>query len=225
MIEELMDTAYFRMFTAGRADLRMDQIEGFLSVEVFSWWILLVGVYLGYLSVKNVTDDYEESRMDMIFSTPLSRKQYLLEKFVALSLFTLILLVLSGLMLTISVYSVGASYGLEFNPFMVAIVSSWPMFLVIIAVSMLLAVFFKDSKMAVGGVFTVILVQYAVFMAGHMVESLEFILPYTISYYWDYNSVLLDGVFRAGYFVFLTILALVIFAVSMHIFDRGDIPA
>jgi len=52
--------------------------EGFMTIELYSWWILLVGVYLSFLSVKSVTGDFEESRMDILFSTPLSRKEYLI---------------------------------------------------------------------------------------------------------------------------------------------------
>ncbi|MFW6141297.1 MAG: ABC transporter permease [Candidatus Saliniplasma sp.] len=224
LLEEMMDTPYFRMFTAGRADLRMDEMEGFLSVEVFSWWILLVGVYLGYLSVKSITEDYEDSRMDIIFSTPLSRRQYIIEKFSALALFTLSMLVLSGLVLTVSVYSVGASEGLEFGTYFVSTVISWPMFLVIIAVSIFFAVLFKNSRAAVGAMFAVILVQYAFFMAGHMLESLEPILPLTIPYYWDYNAVLLDGVVHYWHPALLIVIAVSLIAGSIVLFEDSDIP-
>ncbi|MBS3781781.1 MAG: ABC transporter permease subunit [Candidatus Thermoplasmatota archaeon] len=222
-LEEMMETPYFRMFTAGREDMRIDEIEGYLSVELYSWWILLVGVYLSFLSVKSVTGDYEEGRMDIIFSTPLSRKEYLLQKFSALALFSLALVVLSGLILTLSVYSVGE--GFRLNPFLVSIVISWPMLLVIIAVSIFLAVLFKSSRMAVGATFAVILVQYALFMAGHMVESLESVLPFTISYYWDYNSVLLDGVVHLWDLVLLILVAFILFFGSLVLFENRDIPA
>ncbi len=223
MFEEMMDTPYFRMFTAGRSDVRMDEIEGFLSVEVYSWWILLVGVYLSYLSVKSVTDDYEESRMDIIFSTPLSKRRYLMEKFSAYGIFSLLLVVVSGLVLTLSVYSVGE--GFRPDTFLLSLVISWPMLLVIVAVSMFFAVLTQSSKIAVGATFAVILVQYALFMAGHMLKSLKPILPFTICNYWDYNSVLLDGVFKPGHFVGLLLLTAVIFFGAVLIFAKEDIPA
>ncbi len=221
-IEELMETPFYRMFTTGRADITFEEIEGFLSVELYSWWILLVGIYLAYISVKSITEDFEERRMDIIFSTPLPRRQYLLEKFFALSLFTLLMLVLSGIFLMLSVHSVGEAGG---SVFFVSLVTSWPMFLVIIAVSMFLGVLTKSSRIAVGASFAVILVQYSLFMAGHMVESLEFILPYTISYYWDYNSILLDGIFKLGDFLVLSLLTFIVLAAAIYVFDKEDIPA
>ncbi len=220
-LEEMMETPYFQMFTAGREDLRMDEIEGFMAVELYSWWILLVGVYLSYLSVKSVTGDFEERRMDILFSTPLSRKEYLIQKFMALGLFSLLLVVLAGAVLVLSVYSLGEGLMLSF---FVSVVASWPMLLVIIAVSMFFAVVFKSSRGAIGASFGIILVQYALFMAGHMLEELKFVLPFTISNYWDYNAVLLDGVFKTGHFLGLFLLGLLVFTAAILIFEREDIP-
>ncbi len=221
-MEELMDTAFYRMFTAGRADVTFQEMEGFMSVELYSWWILLVGVYLSYLSVKSITEDYEERRMDVIFSTPIPRKQYILEKFSALALFTLILVSLSGSMLMLSVRAVGEPGGWEF---LVSLLISWPMLMVIIAFSMLFAVVTQSSRKAVGGSFAVILIQYALFMAGHMVESLEPVLPFTISYYWDYNSVLLDGVVYPWQILLLLGLVVAAFAATLKVFQNSDIPS
>ncbi|MFP4608724.1 MAG: ABC transporter permease [Candidatus Natronoplasma sp.] len=220
--EEMMETPYFRMFTAGREEIRMDEIEGYLSVELYSWWILLAGVYLSYLSVKSITGDYEESRMDIIFSTPLTRKNYLLQKFLALALFSLLLVKLAGAALTLSVYLVGE--GLMFDTFFISLLISWPMLLVIIAMSMFFAVLFRDSRTSISASFAVILVNYALFMAGHMLEELRFVLPFTISHYWDYNSVLLEGTVHPLHLLGLGIASVVVVAGSLRLFERSDIP-
>jgi len=224
-LEELMDTPYFRMFTAGREDVRMDEIEGFFSVEIYSWFMLLVGLYLAYISVKSVGGDYDDRRMDIIFSTPLSKKQYLTEKFLGFGLFLFVLLLITGLSLTLSVYSIGELNEVGASVFIVSILASWPMFLVIIAVSMLFSVLFKSSRSAVGATFGVILVQYVFHMAGHMVEAIDFLRTFTIATYWDYNSVLLDGVFVVEDFIFLVVVAIVIFVGALVLFEKSDILA
>lgn len=224
-LEDLMDTPYFRMFTAGREDLRMDEIEGFMSVELYSWFILLVGLYLAYISVKSVGGDFDERRMDIIFSTPLPKKAYLLEKFLALSSFLFLLLLLSGIFTGLSVYSLGELNSVGMSTFVVSMLASWPMFLVIIAISMLFSVIFKSSRAAVGATFGVILVQYVFHMAGHMVEAIDFLRTFSIATYWDYNSVLLDGEFIVEDFFILLISAGLLLAVTLLIFEREDIPA
>jgi len=221
-VEKLMDTPFVRLFSAGREDLSMADMEGFISVEVYSWWILLVGVYLAYLSVKSVTTDFEKDRLDVLLSSSVSRKGYLLEKFAALSLFVLIMHVIVGLMIMLSVYSVGESPDIAY---LIAMLIAVPMFMVIIAVSMFFAVLFKKSRTAVGVSFGVILVQFGLFATGHLVESLEPVHPFTISNYWDYNSVLLDGVVYPLHLVLLTAIAIIFLVASMKIFQEGDIPS
>jgi len=221
-VEKLMDTPFVRLFSAGREDLSMADMEGFISIEVYSWWILLVGVYLAYLSVKSVTTDFEKDRLDVLLSSSVSRKGYLLEKFSALSLFVLIMHVIVGLMIMLSVYSVGET---PYIAYLIAMLIAVPMFMVIIAVSMFFAVLFKKSRTAVGVSFGVILVQFGLFATGHLVESLEPVHPFTISHYWDYNSVLLDGVVYPLHLVLLTAIAIIFFVASMKIFQEGDIPS
>ncbi len=223
-IEEMMETAVFQMFTAGRADVRMDEIEGFLSIELYSWWILLVGLYLAYISVKSISEDFEERRMDLIFSTPTSRRQYLVEKISSLSIFTFVLLALTSLLMALSAYSIGELGSIGFYSLFLSIITSWPMFLVILGTAVFFSVLFKKSQVAVGITFVAILIQYSLHLAGNMMEGLEFLKPYTIATYWDYNSVLLDGVVSGGDFLLLTAVAIVIFGGSIAIFDRTDIP-
>ena len=99
------------------------------------------------------------------------------------------------------------------------------MLLVIIAVSIFIAVITKSSRIAVGGSFAVILVQYSLFMAGHIVDSLEPVLPFTICHYWDYNSILLDGVLYPWHLILLSVVAVLLVAASCKIFGDTDIPA
>ncbi len=221
-IEELMDTPFVRLFSAGREDLSMADMEGFISIEVYSWWILLVGVYLAYLSVKSVTTDFEEDRLDILLSSSVSRKGYLLEKFSALSLFVIFMHVIVGLMIMLSVYSVGETPSISY---LIAMLIAVPMFMVIIAVSMFFAVLFKRSRTAVGVSFGVILVQFGLFATGHLVESLEPVHTFTISHYWDYNSVLLDGVVYPWHLVLLTAIAIIFLVASMKIFQKSDVPS
>lgn len=224
-IEELMDTPYVRIFTGGRTDLRMDEIDGFMSVELYSWWILLVGLYLAYISVKSIGEDYDKKRMDIIFSTPLSKRQYLLEKFSALSLFTLALLIIAGISMSLSIYSIGELNGIGAHALVSSMFAAWPMFLVIIAVAFLLALLLKSSRAAVGATFGFVIFQYLLNIIGHMVEGLDFSRTYTIANYWDYNSVLLDNAFRTGDFILLSIITGVILILSVKLFERSDIPS
>lgn len=224
-VEELMEAPYFRAFTAGRQDVDFRYIEGFLSVELYSWWFLLVGLYLAYISVNGVTDDYEERRLDILFSNPISRRRFLVEKFLVLTFYAFVLLSVSSIVLIGSLHSVGELQNFGVWTAFASVLASWPLFLVVIAFSMLFAVKFKRSRTAVGLSLMIALIMYAFHIAGNMVDALEWVKNFTILTYWDYNSVLLDGVFKTGHFAGLFLLGALIFVAAILIFEKEDILA
>ncbi|MFW5928389.1 MAG: hypothetical protein ACOCSL_04215 [Thermoplasmatota archaeon] len=64
--DELMESSFYRGFTGGR-EMSMTDIKGFISLEFFSWWFLLAGLYIGYISVSSMSRDFEEKRMTSYF--------------------------------------------------------------------------------------------------------------------------------------------------------------
>jgi len=199
-------------------------IQGFLSILWSTWWVLLIGLYIGYISVSVITKDYEEDRMDVILSKPISRRQYLLEKFTVVSLYTLAVLVIIGSILIGSVYSVGELNSISYSALMVSTLLSWPVFLGIISLSVLAGVYLESSKKAVGISFIFILIQYGINMVGDLTEGLEYLKTYTVINYWDYESALYGE--AVGYFdvFFLLILSALLVVSALVIFERKDIP-
>ncbi len=199
-------------------------IQGFLSILWSSWWILLIGLYIGYISSNVITKDYEEDRMDVILSKPISRRQYFLEKFLVVSFYTLALLVIVGLILIGSIYSVGELNSVSSSALMISSILSWPVFLVMISVSVFAGVYLESSRKAVGISFIFILIQYGINMVGDMAEGLEYLKPYTIINYWDYESALYGEAVGVLDVAFLLVLSALLVILSLVMFDRKDIP-
>lgn len=222
---ELMATPYLQIFTDGRDDLRMDDMAGFMSIELYSWLFLLVGTWLAYISARSVGGDFDRRRMDVVFSTPLMRRRYLAEKFLAISLMTFAVLMVSAAFMTLSVAQVGESGSLGAWKAFVSLLGAWPLFMFVIGLGFLFAALLRSARGAAALTFGVLLVQYVFNVAGHMIGGLSWLHTVTALAYWDYNSVLLDGVFVAGDFVLLLVLAALILLAAMILFDRMDIPA
>lgn len=203
----------------------ISDIRGMISMLWGMWWFLLIGLYLGYVSVNSVSQDFEERRMDIIFSTPLSKRQYLMEKFSVLSLYMLGLLAVSGLVMIAGVSSVGELDTVSSPALFLSSIFSLPVFMVIIAASILAAVYFEDSKKAVGFSFLIILVQYGINVVVDLGEAFEYLEPYTIISYWNHESILFDEIYHMGDFFLILILSLLIVLGALLIFERKDIPA
>ena len=199
-------------------------IQGFLSVLWRMWWFLLIGLYIVYISVICVSKDYEENRLDIILSKPISRRQYFLEKFSVVALFTLTLLTIGGLITIASVHSLGELSNISASTLLVTTLLSWPLFLVIIAVSFLSAVYFGDSKRSIGFTFLVVLIQYGINMVGNMSENLEYLKSYSIIAYWDHESILYGEPVNLLNLAFILMIASALMLISLKIFEDKDIP-
>ncbi|MFW6305116.1 MAG: ABC transporter permease subunit [Candidatus Saliniplasma sp.] len=199
-------------------------IQGFVSVLWNMWWFLLISLYVGYISVNSVSKDFDEDRMDIILSKPISRKQYLLEKFSLVAGYTLSLMIIAGLVLIGSIYSVGELGNVTSSALMLSAVLSWPVFLVIIAVSLLAAVYLEDSKKAMGSAFIFILIQFGIHLVGDISESLAYVKHYTIISYWDHEAALYGEAISLGEVGLVIVIAVLIMLATLKLFERKDIP-
>lgn len=222
--EEFLDNPAYSGFSGGR-DVNFLEIKGFLTFELFGWWWMLVGFFLAYIAVAMIANDFSEKRMDLIFSTPLSREQYLIEKFIALGAFAFWITIIAAGALISGVDSIGYSHELDANTAFLAFIGCLPFLLVIAAVGVLTAVIFRNTRVGMGLTFMFILFEFIFFTVAGLSKDLEGLKYISIMEYWDYRSVLLDGNFNVGYFIGLFVAAFVILGLAIYIFKRRDIPA
>lgn len=197
--------------------------EGFLSFVYTFFFILLIGLYLGYLSVNTITKDFENKQLDITFSTPISRFRYVSEKFLFVAFYSFVLLAVIGgvIALSMNFLELGTASTLSY---VLSSILSWPMFLVIVSVSFLASLGLVNSTRAIGGSFLFILVQYGITIVTEMGEAYDYLEPYTIISYWNFEEILFEEVYSMGNFIFLLGLSLIIFFLSVFLFQKRDIP-
>ncbi len=222
--DDLLDNPAYQSLTQGKVTT-IYEIRGFISLEFFSWWVLLAGLFFAYFAVTSVTDGFEGKQMDLIFSTPITREHFLLEKFVAMILIlTLVLMIAAGAMAN-GVNAVGESDNLGSYTIFLAVIGSLPMLLVIMAFGYLASFHFKSTRIGMGLTFLFVMVEFILFTIAQLVSSLEYLKYASIMYYWDYNTVLYDGLFNVEHFVGLFVVVLIILLLAVYVFKKEDIPA
>ena len=224
LFDEFLDNPVYSGFSGGR-DVNFMEIRGFLTFELFGWWWMLVGFFLAYMAVAMVANDFSEKRMDLIFSTPLPRSRYLIEKFTALAVFSLFILVVATLALVGGVESIGYSDELDAGTSFLTFIGCLPFLLVIVAVGILTAVVFRSTRVGMGLTFMFILFEFIFYTIAGFSQDLEWFKYISIMEYWDYRSMLLDGSFNVGYFVGLFVVAFLILFAAIWVFKKRDIPA
>lgn len=223
-IDEFLENPMYQGLTGGRT-VSFSEIKGFISLEFFSWWILLAGLFLAYASVSSLTGDFEGKRMDLFFSTPIKREQYLIEKFAALSAIAFVIVIFAAGALASGIDSIGYSDEVDSYTIFLSLIGSLPMLLVIMSIGFLSAVQFKTTRVGMGIVFLFVMIEFILYTLGGMSATYENAKYGTILNYWDYNSVLFDGLFNTGHFIGLFVVAGIILMLAVYLFKKKDIPA
>jgi ABC-2 type transport system permease protein len=200
------------------------EVKGFVALEYYGWTWMLTGLFVAYLSVSVIASDFENKRMDVMLSAPISRRRYLLEKFTAMSVISLFIVLVEIAGLTWGLASINAFNEFSANAALLSMIGSLPFLMVIAAVGVLTAVFSQKVRTGMGVTFAFVFAEYFRYTFGGFSKSLEGMKSISIFKYWDYLSIIIDDLFKAGDFILLTMLAIVILIITIWVFGKKDIP-
>ena len=124
-----------------------------------------------------------------------------------------------------SIDAVGESDNLDSYTVFLAVIGSLPMLLVIMAFGYLASFQFRSTRVGMGLGFLFVMVEFILFTVAQMVSSLEYLKYASIMHYWDYNTVLYDGLFKVGDFIGLFVATGIILLLAIYVFKKKDIPA
>lgn len=221
--KELLENPAYSGLTGGRS-ISMLEVKGFVILEFFSWWWMLAGLFVAYLSVSIVANDFENKRMDVMLSTPISRRRYLLEKFGAMSIVALLMILIAIVGLASGLASINALNELSAATAAVSLIGCLPFLMVIAAVGIFTAVLFQKVRTGMGITFAFVFAEFFLYTFGGFSKNLEWLKTLSIFNYWDYSAVIIDDLFKSGDFVILTVLAIILTAIGIWLFEKKDIP-
>jgi ABC-2 type transport system permease protein len=221
--KELLKNPIYAGFTGGKS-ISMLEVKGFVTLEFFSWWWMLAGLFIAYMSVSVIASDFENKRMDMMLSTPISRRRYLLEKFGAMSVIALLMILVAIAGLASGLKSIDALNEISTAAVFLSLIGCLPFLIVITSVGMLTAILFQKVRTGIGVTFAFVFTEFFLYTFGGFSKSLEWMKTVSIFKYWDYSGVIIDDVFKSGDFVILTVLAIVLFIIGVWVFEKKDIP-
>ena len=106
-----------------------------------------------------------------------------------------------------------------------SLIGCLPFLMVIAAVGMFTAVFFQKVRVGMGITFAFVFAEFFLYTFGGFSKSLGWMKTISIFNYWDYSSVTIDGLFKTGDFIVLTVLAIMLLIIGIWGFEKKDIPA
>ena len=221
--QDLLKNPAYAGFTGGRS-ISMLEVKGFITLEFFSWWWMLAGLFIAYLSVSVIASDFENKRMGVLLSTPISRRRYLLEKFSAMSVIALFIILVAIVGLTGGLANINELHEFSAETVFLSLIGCLPFLLVISAFGMLTAVIFQKVRVGMGVTFGFVFVEYFLYIFGNFSKSIEWMKTLSIFNYWDYSSVIFDNLFKAGDFIILFVVTIALIIIGIWVFEKKDIP-
>jgi ABC-2 type transport system permease protein len=219
--EVMMENPSYAALTGGR-EINIFSFPGFVDIELLSYWALMIGFYAAYVGVGAVSRDVERKTMDILLSTPVSRRRLLLERGAAVAAMMLVLSLLGGLGVIIGGHQAGVDVAA--GHVMAAFIGCWPMLVVISSISMTLSVVMNDQKAAMGLSFAVVLVSYVLSYAAYLTEGLRPLRWVTPMGYYDHTGLILGDWTRWGDVGVLFATAAAIMLLAVWLFQRKELP-
>jgi ABC-2 type transport system permease protein len=201
--------------------MSISTIEGFLAVEFYQFaWLLMVGLYLAYLSGGTIAGDVTSGRMDLTLSAPVARRDVVLGRFLGLVPLVLLLNAVLPVVAYVGVLAVGETIGVERLVAVHVLAVPYHLCCVAlgIAVSTLVSRAGVAQRVALGGLF-------ALFMFDSLAASSEYDWAGSISptAHYDPSVVLVNAEYDAvGAAVLLAVTAALVLLAMLR-FRRVDL--
>ncbi len=200
----------------------MASYVGFLNVEMYQiFWLLILAILIGFIAASTISKEVEGKTIDLLLSNPVSRKQIIFEKYIAMIPMILII----NFATFIAVYATTIAIDEEINLgylFMTHVVSI-PYFLAVLGIGFVISVI-VDEKMKASIVMVAIIVGMYIFESiSLMASDYEALGLLSITHYFNPYDILKFGEIDVVGVVVLIVVTVECLLFSMLYFDWKDI--
>lgn len=196
--------------------------EGFLGYGFFGYALIILAIYAILAGLNVTANEEDQGIMDILLSLPLARWRLVIEKFLAYTL--MIVVIIAFALAGLYIGNQASAVQIDVGHLIAGVVNILPGTLLTLAFTMFVAVLFrsKGTATAVASIFVIgsYLVNFLGLAAsGTIVDQLRGI---SFFYYYDYNSVLVNGL-NWGNVALLVAVAALLFGGCLWLFQRRDV--
>jgi ABC-2 type transport system permease protein len=196
----------------------IDQIESFLTAEIFSYLPLVIAFIPIMLYSGALAGAEERGALDVLLGTPLPRRHLVLTTFLT-GAFNLAV-VLIGLALGLWLTSLAVDAGLSIEDAFAGSLAAWPIGLAFGGMALLCSSIMRQRGRVLGLSIGIMFAMYALDIVSKLVGSLDWLQWISAFYYYD--TPIENGVYWLGTVVLLTVTTVLV-ALAVVGFERRDI--
>ncbi len=206
----------------GDTGLDIYSVKGFMSMELFGSLTLFIIIYFLIQYAGAFSSEMESRTIDIILSTPLTRRHLFISRYLSWLTVNLIVIVAWTLFMYTGVVAIGEAAEAPLADIARTTFLFLPFALTVQGFCMLASVASNDSKKAYGISFGIYYGMYFLRIVSLLSERMRFVKYFTVLQYWDYNAVFVNGVVRWGGIILLTFASIGLFLAGLVVFERKD---
>ena len=199
--------------------------EGYLASSVIGFIPILLGVYAILTATATLAGEEDNGTLELLLTTRMKRWQIVTAKAVALVDVIVIILIAAGLGTMMAFTIIQDQIATDIAPGQVfgVVFSTLPLILALMMLGLFLGALLPSRRMAmtVGLIFLVI--SYFAENMGAMLDSLDFLKPFSLFSYFDSRSTAFTDGVAFGDIAVLLIFALLCFIGAVVAFQRRDV--
>lgn len=194
-------------------------VEQYLQAEMLS---LIVPLALGYLAVRAVSSGLsgaaESGRLDVVLSTPVSRRSLVAASFAATAVELAVVLVVATACAGLG--SVISGAGLSLGSALAGFANVWPLALLFAGLGVVATGWSLRTSVVTGSVAGVLVSMYVIDLIGRLDPDLSFVRYLSVFNY--YGNAIEDGIEPLAFFG-VTVAAIVLAAFGAWLLERRDL--
>jgi len=218
--EALQNLPPFVKAFLGRGGISIATLEGFLTLEYFSWMGLMFAIYAIVSAAGAIAEEIENNTMDPLLAKPFPRASFYWGKITVYVLTSLILVSFNFLALWLGLWLVGEK--LPFDVWIDSFLLTASAVLPFLSLSFFFSSVFDHTRQAMVFALGLTVFQYLFNSITTAVRKSSW-AKWTVSYHADASRVLAGDPFPWGSLAFILVLAAVVAAAGWVVFERRDI--
>ncbi|MCY4146927.1 MAG: ABC transporter permease subunit [Chloroflexi bacterium] len=196
--------------------------EGWVVTILVSELALFISVYAVMAGLAISANEEQSGILDVVLSLPISRRAFLLERWLAYALLAFGIVLISALLPTLT--AIGVGLDADIGIIAASIMAVYPGALVVIAATVLLSTLFRRRIAAIGAVSAFVIGSYMASILGGAASGFLPDLLEALSYFsYVGGESIVSGEYEPTGALGLLAAAGLAFVLSAHLFDRRDI--
>ena len=219
--DKLMDNPIMKAFIGYNVDIY--SVKGFLYIELLGSFTMYIIIYFIIQYAGAFCSEMETKTIDILLSTPLRRRNLFISRYLSWIVLVLLFILSWILCIGIGVRMIDKADEVPLVDIARTMFYSLPFILSVQSLCMLTSVLINESRKAYGISLGIYFGMYIFEIIHGYSDKIDFLKYVTLLQYYDPGLVFIEGVIPWRDTIVLAIVAIVLFAAGLVVFERKDL--